>query len=274
MDGGGRILQTLNNYANKILFLSNNLKNDFLKYIIKLICVISIISLFIMLIPVIKNNCITIHSIIEAEFFIKQVAVTGDTRLGDTQILNILNINKATSLYNFDVKEARARLIILPWVRSVEVEKSYPARLKIFIKEREPYAVYLHNNNFDYVDNKGVFMGNAPDNTKLPIVEGMPNAYEAYNFIKNLKKIPFLFSKVSKNICYLNNRWDVLLNNNVLLKLPSENTFKKLSILINRGILQKLLNKNINMIDLRNSEAISVILNKSNTKMTEVKNVS
>lgn len=269
-------MQTLNNHINKdSIFIAIN-KNTFFKYlknICKYILLIAVTILFLKAVPIIKSNYLILRNIIATEFFIKEVAIIGDTHLGNTQIINILNINKQTSLYNFNAKEARNKLILLPWVNSVEVEKKYPSKLEIFIKERKPYAVYSHNNNFDLIDDKGIFMGEVNSNLNLPVVEGVPNAYEAFNFLQNLRKIPFLFSKLKSSVCFANNRWNIILKDNICIKLSSEQTFENLNKLIEHGVLQKLLKTNVKTIDLRNIEAIAVILNKPDKTIAGAQNV-
>lgn len=191
-------------------------------------------------------------------FMIKNVRITGDTRLGKNQIKQLINIDERGALYDFNASVARAKLMLFPWIKDVEIKKLYPSQLVLTIKERKAAILYVYKNKIEAIDNEGILMG--PSKMRaLPIVEGQLTAKEAFQFVQQLHKLPMIFTRVKSFICFANNRWDLLLYNNIRIKLPSSGAIQLLRDLWDKKILQKLLKANISVIDLRNPQLLSVV---------------
>lgn len=275
-------MQRLAGDINKNIFFGYSVKyyeTDFLKYtkiIIKVIFIVVLLFLSAIYASTIKNTFFTLNKAIESQFIIKQVVVVGDKHLGNSQIMQIIGVNKTTSLYKFNVIEARSKLMVFPWISDVEIEKNYPDKIEVIVKERTPYALYNNKGAIETIDDKGVFMGPFDEKfsaiKKRPMVEGEVRALEAFSFLHNLCKLNIMLDSVKTCICFANNRWDLLLNNGIRIKLPSVNPIIALNKIFKSDILQKLLNKNVKIIDLRNPSAISVTLVDNHKTQTEVKN--
>lgn len=275
-------MQRVAGYINKNIFFGYSVKYyeaDFLRYgkiITKAVFVLALLFLSVAYQSYIKNTFFALNTSMHSQFIIKQVVVIGDRHLGNRQLMKIIGVDKITSLYKFNAIEARSKLIILPWVSDVEIEKCYPNRLEIIIKERKAYALYNNKGDIEVIDDKGVFMGPFDKQfiaaKKMPMVEGEVTALEALEFLNKLRKLNDLFASVNTCICFANNRWDLLLNNGVRIKLPSVAPIASLNNILKKGILQKLLSKNVKIIDLRNPIAISVILADKLKTQSEVNN--
>ena len=75
-------------------------------------------------------------------FGISEVALAGEHEIGRDEILVLAGITDRSSLLFLDAARTRARLLTNPWISDATVLKLYPDRLRIEIKERQPFALW------------------------------------------------------------------------------------------------------------------------------------
>jgi len=111
-----------------------------------------------------------------------KVTISGQKSLSANDIATKLLPLNSTSWLNFDVEEAAAILSSVSGIESVKIEKKFPDKIYIDVKEREPIAVtfILENGHSTpvQIDRNGVLFSNAKTsmiNTNLvPIISGLP----------------------------------------------------------------------------------------------------
>ena len=83
----------------------------------------------------------------------------------------------------------------------------------------------------------------------MPYIFGEFNSKNFLNFKKNIAQSKFTFTEFKTLYFFPSNRWDILTNNDILIKLPQNNISKSLNL------AYKIINsndfKNKNLIDLR-----------------------
>jgi cell division protein FtsQ len=105
---------------------------------------------------------------------LEQVEVLG---VGDelkSELLQMARLNYEQSLLAINLDELKRRLEKHPWVRSVELEKSFPHSLVIRVEKEEPWALALRGKLF-YMDRWGkLFKEVEPDERiDFPVVTGL-----------------------------------------------------------------------------------------------------
>lgn len=105
---------------------------------------------------------------------LEQVQVLG---VGDelkSELLGMAGLNYEQSLLAINLDELKRRLEKHPWVRSVELEKSFPHSLVIRVEKEEPWALALSGKLF-YMDRWGkLFKEVGPDErVDFPVVTGL-----------------------------------------------------------------------------------------------------
>ena len=75
-------------------------------------------------------------------FHISEVALAGEHEVDRGEILSLAGITDRSSLLFLDAARARTRLLTNPWIAEAAVLKLYPDRLRIEIKERQPFALW------------------------------------------------------------------------------------------------------------------------------------
>ena len=105
----------------------------------------------------------------------------------------------------------------------IEFKKVYPSKLKIVIFEKEPIAIINNKQNKFYLIKNGEeikFFNNS-------ILKNLPNIFgEQKNFLdiyNDLIKTNFPISEIKSFYYFEIGRWDIVLKNNKVIKLPVKN---------------------------------------------------
>jgi len=119
------------------------------------------------------------------------------------------------------------------FIKSFEIKKIYPNKIKIKIFEKNPIAI-LQNNKKKFYLSENIKLINFTDDENfknLPIVFGNKNDFKV--LYKKLKKINFPIETVKSYYLYKSKRWDLKTYKNKIIKLPSNNYTKNLENFMN-----------------------------------------
>ncbi len=195
-------------------------------------------------------------------FVIADVDINGNKRLVKQEVLKILGLDTAASIFTFDVDRARFLLEQQAWVQSANIQKIYPNRVRISVVEREPYAIWQHDGVMDIIDDTGrvilPFKGGIVQGLPLVVGQGAQNA--AKMFLQELSVYPQLYSRARAFVRVGERRWDLVLDNGVRIMLPEKGALERLSSLLKTEIAQDLFSRDILSLDLRLSDRITVSL--------------
>ncbi len=180
---------------------------------------------------------------------IKKINITGLEKK-DNQIL--LNKLKKINLENiFFINHIKLTEVLEKnsLVHNFNVKKKYPSSLDIEIKKTDFVAKISNNGKIMIVGSNGKFLKDEIYNGYLPFIFGKPSIQEILKFKKIIDSSKFSFDQIKNLYFFPSLRWDIDLNNNILLKLPVEQPGKALNfaydILNNKNI------KNIKILDVR-----------------------
>ena len=94
-------------------------------------------------------------------FFVYDADITGNNILTHSEVFEASGI-KDLSIFWVNAKDVRARLELLPGIKSADVSIALPARVKISVEERTPAVVWMVNNDPQWVDADGIFLDQKP----------------------------------------------------------------------------------------------------------------
>jgi cell division protein FtsQ len=186
-------------------------------------------------------------------FFLKKVNIQGQNNTQAQYILGVLNLDYGTPILGINLVELRKLLEQNDWVKSAIVARKLPNTLYIGLVERKAIAIWQHNNNVDLIDDTGFVIkvkDIKPFKDLLYVVGDDANLY-AKSLIDLLSSNPQLKTKVVSAIRYGQRRWDILLENNINVKLPENNTAKAWAYIGKLDKEKKLFSENFTNIDLR-----------------------
>lgn len=188
-----------------------------------------------------------------AGFAIEDVKVSGNSETSEIEIFELLGLDGTTSLVALDVDAARRKIVKLPWVESVEVRKIYPKTIEVKLKERQAYAIWQHGQELSLIERNGSVIAPLRDNkfSTLPLVVGRDAESAAASLEGEFSKWPDITSRVKAYVWVSGRRWDLHMDNGVVVKLPSDDVDQALSRLSKFNKEQDLLARDIAAVDLR-----------------------
>ena len=140
-------------------------------------------------------------------------------------------------------------------IEKYSVKKIYPRELNINIKPTK-FIAKISNKDDVLVGSNGKLISNKDFKKKLPSIFGKFNSNKFLELKIHLERSGFNFEDLKSLIYFSSGRWDILTNDNVLIKLPNKKIYESLNL------AKKILNDDnfkINkFIDLRISNQIIV----------------
>jgi len=186
-------------------------------------------------------------------FAIEDVKVSGNNQTSEIEILQLLGLDGATSLVALDVDAARQKIARLPWVENVEVRKVYPKTIEVKLSERNAYAIWQHGQELSLIEKSGSVIAPLRDNkfSTLPLVVGRDAETAAASIQDAFAKWPDVKARVKAYVWVSGRRWDLHMDNGVVVKLPEDDLDQALATLSKFDREQQLLERDIAAVDLR-----------------------
>ncbi|AWI57798.1 cell division protein FtsQ [Sinorhizobium fredii] len=197
-----------------------------------------------------------------AGFAIEDVRVSGNEQTSEIDILQQLGLDGTTSLVALDIAEARRLIGELPWVESVTVRKVYPATIEVNLKERQAFGIWQHGSDLSLIERSGSVIAPLRDNkfAALPLFVGRDAETAAATFYDEFSRWPEFRSRVKAFVRVSGRRWDLRLDNGVVVKLPEKDVARAMRVLAGMEEGHQLLERDIAAVDLRLEDRTTVQL--------------
>lgn len=204
------------------------------------------------------------HPFVNNIFVIKAVNIQGNKELSKHNILKTAGIKYGDSVFKYSPKEIRTKIENLSEVEYVTVKRKLPCIYDIYIKERTPIAYWKDGATLYFVDDKGakfpVEKGKGMKKLPLTVGAGAPKALRS--LIKCLDNYPSLKSQIVFCNWVGNRRWNLQINDDILVKLPEDNLKNAIDFLNKICTASGKLDDNLSMIDLRIENRIIIRVKK------------
>jgi cell division protein FtsQ len=153
--------------------------------------------------------------------------------LDDSNILNMIKNFDNLKIKNiFFLNKSKISEIIESdtLVENYSVFKKYPSNLIIQIKDTNFLAKINLNNEIYIVGSNGKLINYNYKSDNLPFIFGKPEIDEFLNFKKLIDESKFSYDQIKNLYFFPSKRWDVELNNEVLLKLSKRDIKDSLNL--------------------------------------------
>jgi cell division protein FtsQ len=189
----------------------------------------------------------------EAGLNLQTVEVHGRGETKQADILGALGAVRGAPLLALDIDRMRERLIALPWIVSAEVERRYPDRLLVTVKEAQPLALWQRNQKLYLMSRAGKVIETADIGrySKLLVIVGDDAPERAEALFDLLAQQPQLKERVTAAVLVGKRRWNLRFDNGIDVKLPEEDPSAAWSQLADLQKQYGLLDKDVRIIDLR-----------------------
>jgi cell division protein FtsQ len=195
-------------------------------------------------------------------FRIAAISLSGQKEVSREEVLTSAGVTGRASLLFLDADAARARLMANPWIADAAVLKLYPDRLQITITERLAFALWQKDGRVSIIAADGTVLEPFVENRYLglPLVVGAGAERQAKDFLAVLDRYPDIRSVLRASILVADRRWNLHLNNGIDVELPEADVEDALDRLVALDRDKKLLSRDINTVDLRLPDRVTVRL--------------
>lgn len=201
-------------------------------------------------------------------FKIDKIEINGTSTATPAAVAAALGVKDGDPIFGFSLKAAQQRIQALGPVQSAVIERLLPGTLVVNVTERDVYAIWQTIQNgrpvFQIIDSKGnVIPGQDAAEAKrrepsLLLLSGAGAPQQASALIPELKAVPSVFSHVAAAERVDELRWNLILKNHTVVKLPAENEQAALNELAALQNSMQLLDRPVEAIDLRQAGRLVV----------------
>ncbi len=195
-------------------------------------------------------------------FAVGEVWVIGrnETLRGD--LIAAIGVTTGEPILDVDLVALRDRVRALPWVREASVRRVLPSTLIVDVRERTPLARWQHQGEFALIDETGEVLsrdglGRFSD---LPVVVGVDAPPHAAALLTLLRADRELYERVRAAVRFGGRRWNVHLAGDVVVQLPEINAAAAWLRLANYQRQHRVLDHNVQVLDLRFPDQVIVRL--------------
>jgi cell division protein FtsQ len=171
-------------------------------------------------------------------------------------------LTPGSTLLLVNAEYTRAQLKRHPRIAEAMVRKLYPDRLEIEIEEREAFARWQNNGQVQLVAKDGTVLGPSvdPKMMSLPLVIGKGAEKRAAAFFALMEHFPSVKAETRAGVLIAERRWNIRLKNGTDVRLPEEDPAQALARLVELDRTRQILTRDVNVIDLRAADRVSVTL--------------
>jgi cell division protein FtsQ len=191
--------------------------------------------------------------IFDSGFGVGEVHLSGNSRTSYLTIMAALGLTPGQSIFGVDLRAARARLMQLPWVADARVTRRYPNDISVRIVERVAYARWQASNGLYVVERSGrpITDQGLDKFQHLPLLLGQDAPRVAPAFVDAVAQHRAIVARVQAYQYQSERRWNLLLDDGVIVKLPESGWRKQLDVLDHLIVDKGVLESDIREIDLR-----------------------
>ena len=180
---------------------------------------------------------------------IKKFNINGLSQIETKRLINSFKIFKDKNIFTFKKNDISRIIYDNKIIEDFSVIKIYPSTLNIDIQKTKILASTKKNGKDHLVLGNGNLIVAENSSFELPFIFGNLNVD---NFIKLKAKIDsskFDFKSIKSFYYFKSNRWDILTNEGLTLKMPSNLTVQKLNFIFN--IIKKDIFNDVKIFDFR-----------------------
>jgi cell division protein FtsQ len=190
---------------------------------------------------------------------VQEVLVEGRSKTSRKNLLKTAQIQFGLPILSLSLEDIHKKILTLPWVKKVRVERHLPDLIILRLQEYEPYALWQNNGKLALISKDETVL-KIPDPERyvhLPKVIGRGALKKVKPFFESLKTFP----KVWQNLLYATyigkRRWSVVLKNKTRIDFPEFNYEKSLEKLRQYDLKHRALER-FRVIDLRLPDKVTV----------------
>jgi cell division protein FtsQ len=192
-------------------------------------------------------------TVADAGFGVYEIQINGNRRVPTQSIFAALGLTPGQSIFNVDLRAARARIMGLDWIGSVDVVRRYPDMVTVTVTEKKPFALWQGPQGVAVVERSGGLITSQGVDafTRLPKLIGAGAPEHAAELVDAVLAHRAISARIAAYERVSDRRWNLILNGGVVVKLPETGWQRQLDDLESLIVDKSILEKNVMEIDLR-----------------------
>jgi cell division protein FtsQ len=188
-----------------------------------------------------------------AGFGIGEVHLAGNVRTPPQSILAALGFEPGQSIFDADIQTARKKLMKLDWVAEADVQRRYPDAIYVRVVEKLPFALWKSPDGITVVERNGglITRSDVAKFANLPLLAGDGAPQPAADIVDAVAQHRAVAARVKIYQRQSQRRWNLILDDGVVVKLPETGWQKELDTLESLIVDKSILERNLAEIDLR-----------------------
>ena len=188
--------------------------------------------------------------------YINKITVSGLDKKNNFELLNKLNFLKASNLFFLNQKKIIEIMNANNLVNDYSVYKQYPSTINIKIEKTVFLAQLKKKNNLFFLGSNGKLIKTDIIQKEIPYIFGEFKLQNFFELKKAIDETNFDYQGVKNLFFFKLGRWDIEMNNGILIRLPKDKIKDSLQIVTD--ILSKDQQKLINYVDLRQHNQVVI----------------
>ena len=179
--------------------------------------------------------------ILNSNLYIQKIEIENNSIVESDKIKKKLSFLYKENLFFLNLEDIEKNLKNETFIESFSIKKIYPDTLKIIIVEKKPIAILHNKKEKFYISSKGNLINFIDINiyNDLPTVFG--DGENFYSLYQDLQNIRFSLDKIKSYYFFESGRWDLVMQDDKVIKLPVENYLSSL-----KNFMLSKLNSNFN----------------------------
>lgn len=210
----------------------------------------------------------------DAGFGISEIHLAGNSRVPPETILAALGMKPGESIFAAKLGQARNRIMALDWVASADVVRRYPDSIFVTVVEKRPFALWQSpvqgngGGRVAIVERAGgvITTQGVEKFARLPKLVGAGAPAAAADVVDAVMAHRAVIARVAAYEYVSRRRWNLILNDGVVVKLPETDWRKELDalerLIVDAGILER----DVTEIDLRSPTQFFFVLRSGEKK--------
>ena len=151
---------------------------------------------------------------------INKIKIENNSIIKSDVIKRKLSFLYEENLFFLNIEDIEKNLKKINFIESFSIKKVYPNTLKLNIVEKKPIAILHDKKEIFYISDKGELI----NFTKIEVYKNLPtvfgNGKSFLSLYKDLKNINFPLEMIKSFYFFESGRWDLLMLDEKLIKLP------------------------------------------------------
>lgn len=213
----------------------------------------------------------------DAGFGVYEIRINGNRRVPTSTIFAALGLKPGQSIFSVDLPAARNRIMALDWIASADVVRRYPGAVTVMVVEKRPFALWQTppdkngQAHLTVVERSGdvITTRDVEKFARLPklVGQGAPEAAGAVvDAVLNHRAVS---ARVAAYERVSGRRWNLILNDGVVVKLPEIKWQAELDALEHLIVDSGILERDVTEIDLRSPSQYFFVLKGGEKKDVE-----